>query len=235
MGQKATLGQKATNNVAQKRRSDKTLALRQMSILQQRAMGKGVQQIATLMGVHRCTIYRTMKPINAADSEWQDTEKANIKSFLGMTNANIAMNLESGNLEAARLVLKVLGFLTDKLEVTGKIEPDEQQQRFYDNIGKLLKITEGKAVSTEAVKAEVVMNLGCTCPAEHGHDSMLMDPHCPVHGDMEPGRPMPKPVPPGEGETATFTRPASQEEYDKIVEPSKKIKEHGDKEQNENS
>lgn len=122
------MGQKATNRVAQ----DKTLALRQLSILQQRAMGKGVQQIATTMGVHRATIYRTMKPVLAADSEWRDTERDNIKSFLGLTNANIATNLERGNLEAAKLVLKVLGFLTDELKVSGSIEQKLSDQEITD-------------------------------------------------------------------------------------------------------
>lgn len=173
------MGQKAINRVAQKRTPDKTLALRQLSILQQRAMGKGVQQIATAMGVHRTTIYRTMKPIVASDSEWQSTERDNIKSFLGMTNANIATNLEAGNLEAAKLVLKVLGILTDKLEVVGKVDPSDQQKRMIENMEKLLKLKiegpkqEALPEKTKEIETQSQLDVEKTQTIEQMKDSIV--------------------------------------------------------------
>jgi len=110
-------------------------------------------------------------------------------------------NLDAGNWQTARDILKYTGVWLDRMEIQGKIEPGDQQKRMMENVEKLLKIQgQPQQVEAKVVKTELVQGTdeqgkwpihlprwekGCICDYDQRDPATMgagRKDNCPVHG-----------------------------------------------------
>lgn len=117
------------------------LTARQMKVLDRTLntpKAKRVLRIAQELGVHRQTIWRDLVKIK--QSKWLERQIEKLEAVEGLVFAGFVANLLSGNYEPVRDYYKGLGVFKEKFELTGKVEPSEQQKRLVENMEKLLKL-----------------------------------------------------------------------------------------------
>jgi len=204
------------NKKKKKKRAKNELNVRQAQVLTYLALGKRVREIAIQLGVSDDSIRRDiiiLKETRVWDNKI-DLELEKHKLLWDKAFACAEANLDAGNWQTARDILKYTGVWLDRMEIQGKIEPGDQQKKMMENVEKLLKIqAQPQQVEAKVVKSELVQGtneqgkhtleehnrtvsipckeLTCTCP----DDELVRlehEPGCPMHKKKEGGTPTPR-------------------------------------------
>jgi len=187
----------------------KEVSARQAQVLTYLALGKRVREIAQILGVCDDSIRRDIGRLRetGAYNNKIDLELEKHKLLWDKAYVCAMANLDAGNWQTARDILKYTGVWLDRMEIQGKIEPGDQQKKMMENVEKLLKIqAQPQQVEAEVVKSELVQGtdeqgkctleehnrtvsipckeLTCTCP----DDELVRlehEPSCPMHKKKE--------------------------------------------------
>lgn len=130
--------------VTKKRASvNKRINARAIGIWTRRMAGMQVQEIATELGINDSTVWRNLHAVEQSGviEDKIGLELKKHEELWGLALACVIANIKSGELRAAEDIFKYTGVWTDKLEVTGKVKPDEQQKKFMANMEALLKLS----------------------------------------------------------------------------------------------
>lgn len=132
--------QKQTKRPAKRKYAKPNITTRAIKVLAKRSMGAKISKIAKELGICEDTVYRDLQAVkqHGLDAEF---ERERYKQLWDMILANAIGNIQAGNWQTAKDVLDLTGVHIDKLELTGKIEPGDQQKKFMERVETLLKLT----------------------------------------------------------------------------------------------
>jgi len=144
-----------------RKQAKRELNVRQAQVLTYLALGKRVREIAELLGVSDDSIRRDMRRLDETKTRDNrlEIELEKHRLLWNKSLACIEGNLDHGNLKAAEDVLKYTGVWTDRLEVTAKVDPDDQQKKMMENMEALLKLSKGKVQGALPEKTEEELRL----------------------------------------------------------------------------